>query len=303
LLSTDITPVYIDLQSAAVTNSEVDFCYSLVRAILRDVRSQTIELQAAQRDYFKASPFVALEEWLEGAITQLGNNRLLLCFDEFEKLGAAISEGRLSLRIFDELRHLIQHSDRIAFLFAGVQTLEELGPNWSSYFISVRPIELVYLEPDEARSVLIDPDPQFDMQYADGILEEIISYTNGHPYLLQLLGQALVEQANLQHIRIVTQDVLATAKNSALTSGEPYFINLWLEFTGTTPEEVNTGQAILKSLAHNQPWTENTYTNRILRRLVRHHVIRSSKTEQGFSYEVPMVEMWVRERAYDTEQD
>jgi hypothetical protein len=43
----------------------------------------------------------------------------------FEKIGSAIKDERISDRLFDQLRSMIQHSDRLGFLFSGVQTLEE----------------------------------------------------------------------------------------------------------------------------------------------------------------------------------
>jgi hypothetical protein len=165
----DILPVYIDLQSAASTGSEADFCYGLVRAMTRDLRSQDIAAPSAQRSEFRASPYAALEDWLDQVVPRMRERRVLLCLDEFEKLGSAIQEGKIPPTIFDELRHLIQHHDELGFLFCGVQTLDELGPNWSSYFISVRPIEMTYLEPNEARELLTNPDPKFNLGYAEGI--------------------------------------------------------------------------------------------------------------------------------------
>jgi len=297
LLSSNLLPVYVDLQSPAITTDEAAFCQGLIRAIHRESRCQGIELPIIPtRKEFLETPYIALEDWLEQAIPRLGERRLLLNLDEFEKIGTAINEKRLSINLFDELRHLIQHYDSLAFLFSGVQTLDELGPNWSSYFISVVPLEMTYLEPDEAESLLINPDPEFALDYDRGIVEDIIQLTRCQPYLLQLLGSALVTQANLNHTQLVTPDLLQAAIPEAFTNGEPYFTNVWTEFTGNNPAEIIAGQEFLLELANGlAPGYVQDLTDAAIRRLRRYHVIE--QTDNGYVFEVPLLERWVRERA------
>ncbi|MEG4290777.1 hypothetical protein Q5692_19615 [Microcoleus sp. C2C3] len=297
LLPSRLLPVYVDLQSSAITTDEAAFCQGLIRAIHRDSRCQGIELPIIPtRKDFLETPYIALEDWLEQAIPRLGERRLLLNLDEFEKIGTAIKEKRLSINLFDELRHLIQHYDSLAFLFSGLQTLDELGPNWSSYFISVVPLEMTYLEPDEAESLLTDPDPEFALRYDRGIVDDIIQLTRCQPYLLQLLGSALVTQANLNHTQLVTPDLLQAAIPEAFTNGEPYFTNVWTEFTGNNPAEIIAGQEFLLELANGlAPGNVQDLTDAAIRRLKRYHVIE--QTDNGYVFEVPLLERWVRERA------
>lgn len=297
LLPSSLLPVYLDLQSSAITTDEAAFCQGLVRAIHRDSRSQGIELPITPtRQEFLETPYITLEDWLEQALPKLGERRLLLNLDEFEKIGTAIKEKRLSLNLFDELRHLIQHYDSLAFLFSGVQTLDELGPNWSSYFISVVPLEMTYLEPDEAESLLTNPDPEFALHYDRGIVDDIIQLTRCQPYLLQLLGSALVTQANLNHTQLVTPDLLQAAIPEAFTNGEPYFTNVWTEFTGNNPAEIIAGQEFLLELANGlASGHSQDLTDAAIRRLRRYHAIE--QTDNGYVFEVPLLERWVRERA------
>lgn len=186
LLPSDILPVFVDMQSSAIITSESDLCFGLVRAIHKDCKSQGVQLpNIPKRTDFPASPYTTLEDWLDEALAQIGERRILLNLDEFEKIGTAIQKGQITLRLFDELRHLIQHYEQLGFLFSGVQTLEELGPNWSSYFISVVPIEMLYLQPNEAEDLLLNPDAAFTLRYAPGIVKEVLMLTNCHPYCLQ----------------------------------------------------------------------------------------------------------------------
>ncbi|MEH2355785.1 hypothetical protein [Nostoc sp.] len=213
------------------------------------------------------------------------------------KRSNAIQKGQITLRLFDELRHLIQHYEQLGFLFSGVQTLEELGPNWSSYFISVVPIEMLYLEPNEAEDLLLNPDPAFTLRYAPGIIKEVLKVTNCHPYCLQLLGASMVNQANFNHTDFITTELLQASINEAFISGQPYFTNIWTEFTGTTPEEMVIGQELLLQVAKTDILSpiNSEIAEKVLTRLLRYHILH--KINGGYDFEIPLLKQWVRERA------
>ncbi len=188
----------------------------------------------------------------------------------------------------------------MGFLFSGVQTLEELGPRRSNYFISVVPMEMHYLERHEAEDLRLDPDPEFTLRYDAGIIAEILCLTRCQAYLLQLIGSAIVNQANLQHAQLATTTLLQAAIQDAFTNGEPYFTNIWTEFTGTTPAEVTAGQQILIALAQGNTHVDSIdeATTAARRRLLRYHVIERGGDIDNI--EIPLFEQWVRERSIAT---
>ncbi len=271
---------------------------------VRDGRSQGIKFPAIpNRSEFLAAPYITLENWLFQALDDLSENdsekRLLITIDEFEKISSAMDECKLTVALFDELRSLIQHWDQLGFVFCGVQTLDELGPNWSSYFISVVPVEMLYLQPNEATELLTDPDPEFSLSYAPGLIDEILQLTQCHPNLLQLIGAALVEIANERHTTTATADMLQAAIPRAFTLGTAYFINVWTEFTGNPQNsaEVQTGQTLLKALAEDiQPDANaDDLTKQALRRMERYHVLK--RTNGQYAFDIPLIQRWVNERA------
>ena len=298
LFPSDILPVFVDMQSSAITATESDFCFGLVRAIHKDCRSQGVKLpNIPKRNEFQASPYTTLEDWLDEALEQIAEKHIILNLDEFEKIGTAIKNGQITPRLFDELRHLIQHYEQLGFLFSGVQTLEELGPHWSSYFISVVPIEMLYLEPNEAEELLLNPDPAFQIRYDRGIVEEVLKLTNCHPYCLQLLGASMVTQANLNRTNLITTKLLEAAVNDAFISGQPYFTNIWTEFTGTNPEEIAIGQELLLQLAKTDTLISINSENaeNVLTRLLRYHILQ--ETNGGYDFEIPLLKQWVKHKA------
>ncbi len=283
-------PVFLDLQRPTATQSTAAFLYSITRAISQDARPYRLLVTTPPRAAFDPSPFETFAAWLEDvALPALQDFNLLLTFDEFEKLSEAVQSGRLDERVFDELRYLIQHQTRLALLFAGVQTLDELGPAWSSYFINVKPLPMGYLRPAEAEELIRRPDlgADFKLVYADSVVSEIMAQTRCHPYLLQLVCSAIVEESNARVTFQVDLPLLNAALRRALEQGEPYFHNIWHEMAGSD------GQPFLRQIARSdiplvlpdQP---------ALARLVRRRIITS--TADGYSVEVPLVQRWLAER-------
>jgi hypothetical protein len=302
LLPSDIAPVYVDLQNPALTQHEVDFCYGVAQAIARDLRSQGWEVPSTlpPKSSFSKRVYSTFQQWLTESLgshkSAIRLRRLVICFDEFEKIKSAVDRGRMSRELLDQFRHLIQHWDALCFLLAGVQVLSDLGPDWSSYFINVYPMEMVYLEPDEARELLEQPDPGYNLQYADNVIDAALRETRCHPYLLQLLGEQMVKQANTHNVGVLTLPLLETAFEASLTSGSAYFENLWTEYTGATPAARAVSRSLLCCIARgDQITTSDADAQVALNRLRRYHVIEA--LDQGYSIEIPLVARWIRDRA------
>jgi len=298
--------VFLDMQRGGMTDSTGDFCYSLARAIHGEAKNQ-LQLSLPPlppRADFRAYPFATLSDWLDTqAIPALrGDFSLLLCFDEFEKLGSAIAAKRLDERVLDELRHTIQHRQAISLLFAGVQTLEDLGPRWSSYFISVRPLEIPYLSEAEARDLIIAPDRQvhFPLEYAPAAVSQIIAVTRCQPYLVQLVCSAVVQLANRDRTLLATPALVTEAISKSLDDGAPYFQNVWEETPGTTPDMLALGQNLLRQIATTDPtpysFLPTPSIQPALTRLLRYKVLVQIEGA-GYRFDVPLLARWVRERA------
>ncbi|MGD1850222.1 MAG: ATP-binding protein, partial [Cyanophyceae cyanobacterium] len=280
-----------------------------VRAFIKDGRLQNITFPPEpSRQDFMADPFWTLRDWLDRALEtaalELDDRWILVTLDEAEKLGEAIEAGDLTPRIFDQLRDFIQHRDRLAFLFSGVQPLDELGPNWSNSFISTVPIEIGYLEPEEAEDLLRKPIDDFNFTYADGIVEEILRLTRCQPYLVQLMGWTLVNTANEQQVKRGDRQLLTDALPEALTNGTPYFDNLWQDLVApkTHPKAKPLAQEFLFQLADHQldnaPYPDATdpALQPALTHMLRYKVIE--QLDNGtYQIQVPLVALWVRDRA------
>jgi hypothetical protein len=306
LLGGNTISVFVNLQAPAATRSTGNFLYTLARSVVNDARLYQVSLPPVERETFqRGDPFIVFEDWLQDrALPILAERRLLLTLDEFEKLGQAIEAGRVEEAVLDQLRSLIQHQPQLSLLFAGVATLDELGPHWSSYFINVRALRATYLRPHEAEGLIRDPDPEsgFNLAYADAVVNDIISLTRCHPYLVQLLCADLVREANARQTHHATLDLLEAALVRALQSGEPYFRNVWDEMTGTDPASVAAGQGLLRRLAASAGPLPiplegaDVAIRRAVDRMTRLDVIEE-EVAGGYQFQVPLIKRWVIERA------
>jgi hypothetical protein len=202
------------------------------------------------------------------------------------------------------LRHLIQHySAWLVLLFAGLRTLEEMGRDWYSYFISVRPLHVSYLDQEAARKLILLPATRYPIHYEERAVEAILRATRAQPFLVQVVGFELIQHLNSQSRRLarpsgqVTLDDVRQAIGLAVVSAYPYFAYLWEK--SSDPERL-----ILANLAYGQSkWTQVGDLGadvdmtlpafyEAIGHLERRELIE--KGGRGYCFQVPMMRQWIR---------
>ena len=155
------------------------------------------------------------------------NTTLLLVFDEFEAFESLVEDGILPPTFFSFMRHLMQHSDGLSFIFVGTRRLEEMSADYWSVLFNIALYERIsYLSEDAATRLITEPVGP-DLIYDDLAIDKILRVTAGHPYFVQLVCYALVQRANAERTGYVTiSDVNATL-DEMLSLGEAHFAYLW----------------------------------------------------------------------------
>lgn len=244
LLGPEIIPIFVDLQFVAQVKTEGSFYYALTKEIVEQAKKHRGYLVPEQpsRQAFNEEPVLTLSAWLDEVRDTLKGFTLFLTLDEFERLGTAIANGLLPETILATFRHLIQHRENLYLLFAGVSTLEELGPNWHSYFINVYPLRVGYLDEDSAKLLITQPTLGFPLKYDANALAKTLLLTRGQPYLTQLLCSQVVDWFNTlerrtrHNPRLVNIEDIDYAAQKALDAGAPYFQNIWNEGGATAKQ-------------------------------------------------------------------
>lgn len=124
------------------------------------------------------------------------------------------------------------------------------------------------------------------------VIRRIIGMTLCHPYLVQLVCSAIVEEANEIRVKLADMAILKKAVSRALVQGEPYFRNVWDEMAG------KDGQEILRQIAQSDTplaFSQPEYQKALVR-MVKLKVLTKHDTGT-YSVEVPIVRRWIREFA------
>lgn len=241
LLSSQFVPVYIDCQNAKWREGDAAFCYHLAAALFSELQSRRL-LDALKRpalNEFEKYPFTRLDAYLDEVEdrSRSAGKQILLTLDEYERLEEGITASKISTEIFNQLRNIVQHRERIVVLFSGSHHFAELrAVNWSHYLINVKTLELSFLSREEAAELITQPVPM--LEYEPGLVDAILALTHCLPYLLQALASELVNHLNAERRLVATRDDLDLAVEKVLVTSQAYFSSTWGEDCGEEEREV-----------------------------------------------------------------
>lgn len=240
LLGAHYLPIVYDLQIRGVSSSTDGFLNTIVGEIYKVVSARGIRVRKLEQAHLReasrrneAEVYRLFDEWLDDLENTLEHEdrTLLLLFDEFEKLEEAGQDGYLNLNLLlDWFRSTIQNRPRVALLFSGVRTFGEMGANWAGYFINAQTLKVSFLQPSEAHHLITQPVPHFPSHdiFVDGVVEQIIHVTGCHPFLIQAVCSALIENLNADNReRAELQDVAVAVKQVLENWWDTYFRDLW----------------------------------------------------------------------------
>lgn len=299
LLGSEFVPAFIDMQAMQVRESLPAFFRALTEASSAALRRRGLEVPPLQLSELADSPFTTFADWITRLEQKLGGRRyLLLCLDEFERLETSIREDKLPRELMDQIRHLIQHHPRVVVLVSGSHRPDEMELNWSDTLISTKLIEVSYLGEEEARQLITQPVPRFEVQYRPESVDDIVSLTRCQPYLVQALCFELVNLLNVAGRREALREDVEQALQQGLDSTRLYFAEMW--------RQLGEGQQRLLRLIASQPLTapelveasgrEGAEVEADLRLLETRSIIEKQAETDRWRFQVPMVGMWVKTR-------
>ncbi len=244
-LPDNILPVYIDCQSLGVMPGMAALFHDLAWLIADALALRDIELEVPEPAAWREDPAGFFQRrWLPAVQDLLPEDTtLLLVFDEFEAFENLVNDEILPPTFFTYLRHLMQHSHGLSFIFVGTRRLEEMSTDyWSVLFNIALYRHIGFLSREAATHLICDPVTPH-IVYDDLALDKIWRVTAGHPYFLQLVCYTLVNQANNQGSGYITISDVNAALEEMLRLGEVHFAYIWQRSS-------HTERALLTAVAH-----------------------------------------------------
>ena len=244
-LPDDLLPVYIDCQSLGVSPGMGALFHDMAWLISDALGLRDLEIDVPSPATWQADPTGQFQRHFIPAVKALlpPDTTLLLVFDEFEAFENLVEDDILPATFFSFMRHLMQHSEGLSFIFVGTRRLEEMSADYWSVLFNIALYERFTYLPEATAIQLITEPVAPDLIYDDLAIDKILRVTAGHPYFVQLVCYALVKRANAERTGYVTiSDVNATL-DEMLILGEVHFAYLWQRST-------HAERVVLTAVAH-----------------------------------------------------
>jgi GTPase SAR1 family protein len=250
--------VYFDAQSAVDPGQ---FLLTLATCIVEGLQDAGIAMDKPAPQEFQGGPGYAFEyRFLPQLWEHLGNRRLLIAIDEYETLQWRVESKKEDPDIFEYLRSLIQHSQRMAFIFFGSRQMQDLTSDyWHVLFNITKYQSIGLLSPAEARRLIEEPVHE-EIVYDELAIEEILRGTGRHPYFLQMVCDKLVESCNEDQVSYMTVQRVRKALREVVETGRSHLEWLW---NSTSAEERVVLAGLAECLRQGELGTAETIVQRV----------------------------------------
>ncbi len=180
-------PVFFDLQGR--THTTLDrFLWWLAREIGRVLKQERdITFPVPDKEVFTADMEYFEHRFLPELRTVLGENVLLLTFDEFDNLEESEIKEELAIPLIDYLRRLMGQ-EGLNFIFSigsSGRKLENMQAAYTDFFKTALYKKISFLSREQSASLITRP-VEGILEYDPQAVDRIYDITSGHPYFIQL---------------------------------------------------------------------------------------------------------------------
>lgn len=266
-----LVPVFVDLQYYR-SYPMVDLIYSgICKKIRIALMHKGIKVDMPRLEDFKEAPVVAFNDYLDEIQFSLGDKVIILMFDEFEELINGVNTGDYDAHLLENLRSMMQHRKEVRFILAGADKVIEMLKDYASIIFNMTyPIEVSFMEEEEARELIVKP-LEGIVEYGKTSVDKIIAYTNSHPFYMKIICHELIERLNSEKRYFVhSSDVDRAVEDIVRNSQYSYFDPMWSIFN--TVEKL-----ILSAIAAHTKYIEDNISLKDIYKIVAQYKDVSKK--------------------------
>ena len=156
-------------------------------------------------------------------LAETKKKRLVIAFDEFQEITAM--DG---LRLEKSMRSSFQRQKDVTYLFAGSKQhvmAEIFGQERRPFYKFAKPFPLEKIPVKEFSAFILRKFNATDVSISPAIIDSILEFTGGHPYLTQQLCHELWSIGSEQ--KEVHEEDISKALNTILSQHGDYFSRIW----------------------------------------------------------------------------
>lgn len=217
--------IFYDCQSIEGTiPSLVGFFRRLMTVIHNALEEEGIAVDMLPDQELERDAYTAFtQQFLTPTLAKIGDRRLLIAVDEFERLSADFD---------DALRSLMQSDNRLAFIFVGTYKLKARFFDYESILFNIaQHRQIGSLTNEEATQLITQPVKGYRV-YDDLAIDEILHDTGSHPYFLQMMCDRLVNLCNYEQRSYITIQDVRSILEEVLSAGEAHLSFIWNTSSG-----------------------------------------------------------------------
>jgi hypothetical protein len=169
-------------------------------------------------------------EFLNDLWAVVGNKHVLLLLDEAVRLQEQVEAGKLEHEVFEYIRHLMQHHERLNFLFSLGSGLEEMEKEYSFLFSVGLYKKISFLDKKAASDLITLPVKDYYSIEPDAVIR-IFQITSGHPYFIQLLCHCLFNSWKQQRMAQMGIHAVDNVLEEVVERGSAVLKHVWEEST------------------------------------------------------------------------
>jgi tetratricopeptide (TPR) repeat protein len=291
-------PVYFDLHDKTDL-SLAEILYRLATQIARYV-----DVSGLDRAQFDDEGSFFRSDFLPRAV-QRTNKQLILLFDEFDTLDRPY-KGQVSATFLPYLQRWMSRTGDVHFVLAMGRRPEDLSPHMLNAFRHVQGRHVSLMDLAESLAIVRQSEHNHTLYWAESGVNRICYWTQGHPYLTQLLCSEVWEEAHddaPDEPPTVTADEVDLAVEATLEQGANAFQWIW---NGLPPSErlamaamAGTGKLTI-TREQLQAALQKDGVRLLLpelelapENLLKWDLLR--RTPSGYRFAIPLLQRWVME--------
>ncbi|MFO0626510.1 MAG: N-6 DNA methylase [Polyangiales bacterium] len=189
--------------------------------------ARKLALRRALSSFITADhPYEAFVTWIELVLEALGERRLLVMIDEFDKLQEGVEAGVTSPQLVENLRAMYLQRPRLGFVIAGGRRLARLRTEYFSALFGVGHRITVGPLPEDAARALVTEPVRGQLLWLPGARDEVVRRCARHPFLIQAVCNQVFLRAARENERRIGVAFVEKALDEAV-DGMDHFPTLW----------------------------------------------------------------------------